>query len=391
MNKLLIILLLFLFSIPVFSQMTTYNYEFEGKERAFNIYIPKSYSEEAKALPVMFFLHGMGGDMSNFSGLSYKAEAENYIMVIPQAVKDPKTGTSWSAGSVFLNGAIYYPNTKINDVGFINSLIDTVSTWYKVNDAKVYVAGFSLGGFMANKLACELGDRITAIASVSGTMSKELLSNCRPRNIIPSLQIHSTSDRVFPYGSSNGNIGAEELTQFWIKNNKSKKRIDTLNLTNKIDDGFSTLKFSYKGKKKANETILYRLAGPNHNESWYTISSKNDFDAINVIWRFFKNHNKEYNSIIEPEKIFVSENIHTVKIDVFPNPATDLITLNFANKIKISTVSITNTLGKTIYRKFFKDAIDEVFFDIRNEYQGIYFFQIEDENGNKTVVRFYKK
>lgn len=391
MQKLLITILFLYLYFPLFSQMTTYNFNFEGNERAFNVYLPKAYSEKSEALPVVFFLHGMGGDMSNFSGLSYKAEAENYIMVVPQAVKDPKTGASWSAGEISIKGSTYKPNSTINDVGFINSLLDTVSTWYKINEEKVYVAGFSLGGFMTNKLACELGNKITAIASVSGTMSKKLLSNCNPKNIIPSLQIHSTTDDVISYKGLNSNIGAEELTAFWMKNNLAEKTIDTLNISNNVKDGFSALKFTYKGNNSENETILYRLAGPLHNESWYTISSKNDFDAINVIWDFFKSHTKIFNQKNKDKKTFVSENIYDVKIDVYPNPATELITLNFTNKIKISSVSITNTLGKTIHKKFFEEAVNDVTFDIRNEFQGIYFFQIEDDNGNKTVVRFYKK
>ncbi|MFT4644050.1 MAG: polyhydroxybutyrate depolymerase [Planctomycetota bacterium] len=391
MNKIFTTILLILFSISLFSQMTTYNFKFEGKDRAFNVYLPSSYAEKKAALPVVFFLHGMGGDMSNFSGLSYKAEAENYIMVIPQAMNNPKTGKSWSAGAITIKGDTYFPNANINDVGFISSLLDTVSAWYNVNNEKVYVAGFSLGGFMTNKLACELGDRITAIASVSGTMSKKLMSQCTPSEPIPSLQIHSTNDGMVSYKASFTNLGAEELSQFWIKNNLANKTIDTLNLSKNVNDGFSAIKFTYKGKTKSNEVVLYRLAGPDHNQSWYTVSSKNDFDAINVIWDFFKEHNKNFKQKNQIKEVVISNNIHEVKIDVFPNPATDLISLNFANKIKLSSVSITNTLGKTIHKQFFEKAIDEVSFDVRNEFQGIYFFQIEDESGNKTVVRFYKK
>lgn len=391
MNKIFTTISLILFSISLFSQMTTYNFKFEGKDRAFNVYLPSSYAEKKAALPVVFFLHGMGGDMSNFSGLSYKAEAENYIMVIPQAMNNPKTGKSWSAGAITIKGDTYFPNANINDVGFISSLLDTVSAWYNVNNEKVYVAGFSLGGFMTNKLACELGDRITAIASVSGTMSKKLMSQCTPSEPIPSLQIHSTNDGMVSYEASFTNLGAEELSQFWIKNNLADKTIDTLNLSKNVNDGFSAIKFTYKGKTKSNEVVLYRLAGPDHNQSWYTVSSKNDFDAINVIWDFFKEHNKNFKQNNQIKEVVISNNIHEVKIDVFPNPATDLISLNFANKIKLSSVSITNTLGKTIHKQFFEKTIDEVSFDIRNEFQGIYFFQIEDESGNKTVVRFYKR
>lgn len=391
MHKIITTILFFLFSANVFSQMTTYSFNYDGNNRAFNIYLPQSYSEETEDLPVVFFLHGMGGDMTNFSGLSYKAEAENYIMVVPQALKDEKTGASWNAGAITVKGNIYSPNANIDDVGFISTLLDTVSTWYNVNEEKVYIAGFSLGGFMANKLACELSDRISAIASVSGTMTRKLAINCNPSQIIPSLQIHSTNDNMVSYKGSKNNFGAEELFSFWAKKNKANSTLDTLNLSNNVNDGYSALKFTYNGKNKSNEGVLYRLAGPSHNASWYTISSKNDFDAINVIWDFFKTHSINRSGSNIKEKASIAETIHDVKIDVYPNPATEKITLNFDNTVKIATVSITNTLGKTIQKKNVEDAINDITFDVRNEFQGIYFFQIEDEKGNKTVIRFYKK
>jgi polyhydroxybutyrate depolymerase len=56
---------------------------------------------------------------------------------------------------------------------------------------------------MAYRLACELSTRITAIASVSGTM---LFDACHPARPVSILEMHGTNDSNVPYdGAVAGN------------------------------------------------------------------------------------------------------------------------------------------------------------------------------------------
>ena len=134
--------------------MTNYNYDFYGINRQFNIHIPASYNANTDTLPLVLFLHGMGGNMSNFSGLSYKSDAEKFIMVVPQALVDPQVNkTAWHSGAGgTIGGLTYYINQNVNDVGFLSSLIDTISKWYSVDADRVFSTGFSMGGYMSNRL-----------------------------------------------------------------------------------------------------------------------------------------------------------------------------------------------------------------------------------------------
>jgi polyhydroxybutyrate depolymerase len=62
----------------------------------------------------------------------------------------------------------------------------------------------SNGGYMSHTLACELSNRITAIASVTGSIfNTQYGSNCHPMRPVPVMQIHGTNDPTVPYiGSS---------------------------------------------------------------------------------------------------------------------------------------------------------------------------------------------
>ncbi len=386
MNKTLT-LLMSIITLFSFSQMTSYNYNFDGLNREFNLFIPSNYDANAEPLPVVFFLHGLGGDMTNFSGLTYKAEQENYIMVVPQAISDQLAGTTWHSGA---GNSLYYPNSGVDDVGFISSMIDSISTWYNVDQNKIYSTGFSMGGFMTNRLACELTDRFAAIASVSGTMGNEILNTCNPDNAIPMLHIHSTEDQVVSFDNNTFGSNAFPLIDFWINNNNCNLTADTVDMSNISNDGFTTFKYTYSGGDLNSEVILYQLGGPLHNQSWYTVQSGNDFDAVEVIWDFFEKHTKIDETENAPVPILIT-NIKEAKMDIFPNPASDIITLDFTNKIGLSSISIANTLGKRISNKTYEEPITAAAFDISKYAPGIYFFQIKDIEGNLSVLKFYKR
>lgn len=374
-------------SLLSFGQMTSHSYKYDSIKREFNVYVPKSYDASKDKLPVVFFFHGMGGNMNNFSGFTYKAEAEKFIMVIPQGVFDKTSNaTNWHSGAG-IDGK--YPNANIDDVGFVNSLIDTVSKWYKVDATRIYSTGFSMGAFMSNRIACELGDRFAAIASISGTMGNEIINTCNPAGPIPVLHIHSTNDAVVPFSNNRYGYDALELMNFWVKYNSCNEVADTTDLSHIENDGFSVQKYLFKNGKQNSEVEFYKLIGPDHSGSWYTKQSGNDFDAIDVTWNFFSRHSNK-SPTNSNQKPFIT-NIKNAKLDVFPNPASDKITLSFSGNVSLSSIIISNTLGKTLETKYFDKPIKQSVFDISDKAPGIYFFQIKDNEGNLSVLRFYKK
>jgi polyhydroxybutyrate depolymerase len=109
-----------------------------------------------------------------------------------------------------------------DDVGFIGTLIDTVSGELCIDAGRVYSTGMSNGAGMSVTLACELGDRLAAIAAVSGVNLSGACPGDQPMSV---LAIHGRDDTTVPLeggrlmGYDVGNPGVMERMQAWAQRN----------------------------------------------------------------------------------------------------------------------------------------------------------------------------
>ena len=85
--------------------------------------------------------------------------------------------------------------SRADDVGFTEALIAALAAEYNIDLKRVYATGHSNGGYLSFQLACQLNNKIAAIASVSGSMTPETFDNCNPERPTPILQIHGTAER----------------------------------------------------------------------------------------------------------------------------------------------------------------------------------------------------
>ena len=184
-------------------------------ERYYIIYVPESGVSEA-SMPVLFALHGYGSTAEthkNYTNYQPLAETSKFIVIYPQGSYFQSTFTSgnhWNVGS-------WTAGSTADDVDFINEVIDLVSKKESINQNRIYSSGMSNGGFMSYHLACNLSSRIAAIASVTGSMSKETLENCSPSHPTPILQIHGAFDVTVPFdGDSTLNMESiDNVLNYW--------------------------------------------------------------------------------------------------------------------------------------------------------------------------------
>jgi polyhydroxybutyrate depolymerase len=92
-----------------------------------------------------------------------------------------------------------------DDVGFINGLIDHLANAGCIDRTKVFAAGFSNGGGMTYRLACDSATTLTAI----GLVSTDYLgsSDCKRSAPIAVFALHGKADTTMPlagvtYGTS---------------------------------------------------------------------------------------------------------------------------------------------------------------------------------------------
>lgn len=184
-----------------------------GLTRSYIVHTPPSYT--GQAMPLVINFHGGSGQSTGqefISRMDASANTNGYIAVYPNgtnlSTSPLDTSFFWNPGQ----GEQGYvkPLTRlktIDDVAFVNAMLDKIQSDYSVNTKKVYVTGLSNGGMIAQRLACQLSNRITAMASVESTLW-QFTSSCTPSRNIPVLLVHGTSDNWIPYNGGAANCSA---------------------------------------------------------------------------------------------------------------------------------------------------------------------------------------
>ncbi|MEZ4903879.1 MAG: PHB depolymerase family esterase [Spirosomataceae bacterium] len=195
----------------------------DGRNRSYLLNLPPNYNESSD-FSLVIALHGGGGQASQMESdylLTEKANTAKFAIVYPEGVQsDGFLGVrTWNAGTC----CDYAIEKNIDDVKFISTLIDELLKKYpKINPKKVYATGMSNGAMLCYRLACELSNKIAAIAPVAGTLATT--QACQPLRPVPILHIHSKLDKKVPYEGGKGIFGyyfppVEDGLNTWLKNN----------------------------------------------------------------------------------------------------------------------------------------------------------------------------
>ena len=160
-------------------------------ERHFRVFVPDHLVEKSSN-PMVLSFHGGGGSIEGHRRTTKMDDAavkHGYVLVYPAGTGRRKDRfLTWNAGICCGSAA----ENEIDDVGFISKLIDFMIEEYAVDATRVYATGHSNGAQISYRLACELSDRITAIAP---NASQNIFPNCSPKRAVPVLHFHGTNDQ----------------------------------------------------------------------------------------------------------------------------------------------------------------------------------------------------
>lgn len=311
------IILSFLITILIFSegyaQQINGSFLFEGMTRTWIVYIPQQVRQD-ESLPLLLALHGLtqsGQTMMQFSDFSSVADTGNFIVCYPDGV-----GNAWNVG--FAGGS------TANDVGFLSALIDTLHVRYNIDLNRVYATGFSNGGFMSYRLACELSDRIAAIAPVSGTMTEGSYNSCQPGRKVPVLHIHGTSDLVVNYNGGFGNVSVDQVLTFWNDFDNCPAFPVIVNLPDLVAEGSTVQRYTWSPCDDSTDVMLLKVLNGGH--TWPGSvgttglgNTNRDIIASNEIWSFLRHYSLDLTSSVDDAELS--------GLKVYPNPVHGLLTL----------------------------------------------------------------
>ncbi|MFL2698587.1 MAG: alpha/beta hydrolase family esterase [Gammaproteobacteria bacterium] len=249
-------------------------------------YIQLAHPEAEGLSSVLFNLHGYGSNAleqmnyTNFNNLANTKE-NNFILIHPQGAP---LNTVLTSSSSHWNSGGWTIGSTVDDVDFIDTIIKLVSQKYNLNQDRIYSTGMSNGGFMSYHLACNLSSKIAAIASVTGSMSKETYEDCNPTHSTSILQVHGTIDATVPFegNSALGMRSINDVMDYWKLYDACD--IEPISIvTDYFDIEISVQHDTYLNCLNDVQVELYKIEGMGHrwpNKQRYGIS------ATEKIWEF---------------------------------------------------------------------------------------------------------
>lgn len=281
-----------------------------GRQRDYHLHVPPGY-RRGIAAPMVLSFHGGGGNAAGqerLTAMASKSDAAGFILVEPDGIPNPllRRVRTWNAG----NCCGRAKRVNSDDVSFIHALIDTLEGELCIDRRRTYATGLSNGAMMSYRLACELSDRIAAIAPIGGGMGDRDLDRdppaevfkCAPTRPVPILHIHGLADQCYHFAGGKSGSGLSNTTfvsipatiDGWVARNHCSK---TTAVT--YARGAARCR-KYQDCAGGGDVVLCTIEGAGHNwpgrpyPAWLKRTcggeATEDLSANDLIWNFFKAH-----------------------------------------------------------------------------------------------------
>jgi polyhydroxybutyrate depolymerase len=269
-----------------YDNVTSFNktYKRDGWNR--KVLFMKPVVAAPEKAPLIVMLHYRGGnakDMANLTQIGRVIRDFGAWAVLPEALLG-----GWKKNPAEL--------PTIDDVGFIAAVIKDAIQNYPVDPKRVYIAGYSEGGFMTLRFACERSDLIAAGFVVAGAMLKSLADVCAPTSVLPMTFVNGTSDSSVNYNGSFGVLSAPETAMYWSSLNACVQAGPAFALPNLTDDGTTVSKLTYTQCLGTKDVDFFTINKGGH--TWPGVNphrmhlgrTSYDIDGTNTMWEFFQRY-----------------------------------------------------------------------------------------------------
>lgn len=265
--------------------------------RTYLLHVPSGYKSGHSA-PLVIVLHGGAGNCypaRRITEMNAKADKEGFIVAYPNGTGLLKRHLlTWNA----VDCCGYAKSKTINDVAFLEALIEKLCSQFSIDKSRIYVAGYSNGGMLAYLVGSKLSDKVAAIACVAGSMSGKEDPPDKPISVII---FHGTADKHVPFTGGVGKLAkwgypvnsmsVSYAVSFWTK-------ADGCSVPGKQTQNGQVIQEVFDNGKDGSEVVLYTIKGglhswPGGKRTWIKADLPYPhLSATDEIWEFFKRHQR---------------------------------------------------------------------------------------------------
>lgn len=200
------------------SGVTHAELESGGRTRSYRLFVPEGITASDK-VPLVIGLHGGLGTGDQFAATTdfdSVATKHKFIVAYPngaaiETARGRRQIQTWNAG-LCCGPSV---TEKVDDVGFLAALIDSLEAKLPIDANKVGMIGHSNGAMMTWRFACERFDKISAGVMVAGALEVDRLADCAPKEGVDLENIHGSADANVPIagGKDQGISGVSYRSQ----------------------------------------------------------------------------------------------------------------------------------------------------------------------------------
>ncbi len=255
--KIIFFLLLFqiLFCSISAQKLHVFKTEFLPKRDSVYVFAPQNHNKSDCTYPVIYMLHGYGGNYKTWSNISPLQEYSNkygFIIVCPDGLYD-----TWYINSP-VNKRIKFENF------FINELYPFINENYKADKENIFITGLSMGGYGALHLYKNNINKFKAVGSTSALL-----------DLAPFSESFGLPLVLGKYKTSKQNYIDYSIFNYLEKLKKSKYHIF---IDCGLEDPFYRQNLEFFDKcKKAEINISFTYRPGDHNRGYWRESIKDHF------------------------------------------------------------------------------------------------------------------
>ena len=160
-----------------------------GGNRPVTVNLPTNLTNPAPLLILLHSASTSGAHQERYMKLGPIAKKSGIIYIAPDGTMSPEGKRFWNASKSCCNKF----KEEVDDVAYINSLIEEISAKTPVDPKRIYLIGHSNGAFMSYTFACKT-NKVAAIVAIAGAM--DVNPDCTPSSPVSLLDIHGTADKT---------------------------------------------------------------------------------------------------------------------------------------------------------------------------------------------------